>query len=141
MRRVIPLLVLTVAACGGSGSIEVTDAWGRPTPPVADTAALYLSFENGASSNDRLLAVEAGDRCASTELHVSAMDGGVMRMRPATPDELAIPSGATLVMEPGGIHVMCIGPSAPFETGDEISLVVEFEGAGTIEVTAPVEDR
>jgi copper(I)-binding protein len=141
LRHVIPLLLVAVAACGGSGSIEVTDAWARPTPPVAETAALYVSFENGTSSDDRLVGVDAGDRCGTVELHRSAMADGVMQMRPATPEELAIPSGAALVMEPGGVHVMCIGPSAPFETGDEIELVFEFEQAGTVEVTAPVEDR
>ena len=60
MRHVIPLLLVAVAACGGSGSIEVTDAWARPTPPVAETAALYVSFENGASSDDRLVGARLG---------------------------------------------------------------------------------
>ena len=141
MRRVIPVLLLAVAACGGGGSLEVTDAWARPTPEVATTAAFYVTFENGTSSDDRLTAVRVDDRCDAAELHRSSIVDGMMQMRPADADDLAIRAGESLEMEPGGVHVMCIGPNAPLVAGDEIALLFEFERAGTIEATAVVEDR
>ncbi len=64
-----------------------------------------------------------------------------MQMRPAEPAELAVPAGGTLVMEPGGLHVMCIGLRSPLVEGEEIPITFEFESAGTVEVTVTVEDR
>ncbi len=141
MRRVVAVLLLSLAACGGDGSLEVTDAWARPTPEVATTAAFYVTFENGTSSDDRLAAVRVDDRCDAAELHRSSIVDGMMQMRPADADDLTIRAGESLVMEPGGVHVMCIGPTAPLVAGDEIRLVFEFAQAGSVETTAVVEDR
>ena len=141
MRRVVPVLLLSLAACGGDGSQEVTDAWARPTPEVATTAAFYTTFENGTSSDDRLTAVRADNRCDAAELDRSSIVDGMMQMRPADADDLTIRAGESLVMEPGALHVMCIGPSAPLVAGDEIRLVFEFARAGSVEATAVVEDR
>jgi copper(I)-binding protein len=144
MRRFVPsllVLALVLAACGGSGEMTVTDAWGRSSPAVAEAAAFYVTFENGTSVDDRLLGVADTERCDAIEVHKSEMVEGLMQMRPADPSELQVAAGDSLVMEPGGLHVMCIGLRTPLVEGEEVPLTFEFEQAGTVEATVVVEDR
>lgn len=143
MRRLVSCLlgVVLLTACGGSGAMTVTDAWGRSTPSVADAAAFYVTFENGTSAADRLLAVSETERCETVELHRSETVDGVMQMRPAGSSDLGVPAGGTLVMEPGGLHVMCVGLRSPLVEGEEIPLAFDFEQAGTVEASVVVEDR
>lgn len=144
MPRRIALLatLLLVASCSRlNGEVTVTDSWAPTTPPHAPTAAIYLTIENGSGEDDQLLDVESA-RCGTIELHATTIDENrIMRMRLATPDLLEIPSGKTLEMMPGGLHVMCIDPPTPFEEGEMLDVTVTMEVAGTVQITTPVENR
>ncbi len=132
---------LVLAACGGGGGMVVEDAWGRSSPSSADAAAFYVTVRNDTGAADRLVAA-AVDRCTKTEIHESSMDAnGVMKMRPADPDALEVPPGGELTMAPGGLHVMCMGVTAPLEEGETVQLRLTFEGAGTVPVAVAIEDR
>lgn len=134
--------LLASAACGdgGSGSLEITDAWARPSPPTADTAAFYVEVDNGGSEPDRLTGASS-DRCAMSELHSSETTDGIMTMGPAGADELLIPAGGRLTLEPGGLHAMCMGLTAPLIEGETIDVEFTFETAGTVEAAISVGDR
>jgi len=144
MRRLIALLVfaMLIAACSrASGVVEVTDSWAPSMPPNAPTGVIYLTIDNGSATDDRIVDVTT-DRCGAVELHATQIDENrIMRMRLAGPESLEIPSGSTLEMSPGALHVMCIDPPTPFEEGETIDLTVSLEKAGTLEVTTPVENR
>jgi periplasmic copper chaperone A len=69
------------------------------------------------------------------------MDGGdapMMQMRPV--DEIPVPAGATVALEPGGLHVMMLDLAEPLEIGSTIELTLTFEQAGEVVVTAEVRD-
>ncbi len=147
MRRRLPSilagLVLLTAACsgGGNGIVEITDSWAPTTPPGAQAAVVYLTIANGTGEDDQLIAVTT-DRCGTIELHATQFDDNrVMRMRLAEPDQLTIPAGEILEMIPGGLHVMCIAPTSPFEVGEQLDLMVTLEAAGNIAVTTVVSNR
>ena len=142
LRHVLIALVLLVASCSSrSGVLEITDSWAPTTPPRAQAAVIYLTIENGTGDADRLVGVTT-DRCGTIELHATTIDEErIMRMRLAEPELLTIPSGDTLEMIPGGLHVMCIDPTTPFRAGDLLDLTVTFEGAGNREVSTLVENR
>jgi len=144
MRRTVLAVVLFVLLAGCtrlSGVMEITDSWAPTTPPRAQAAVVYLTIENGTSEDDRLVDVMA-DRCGTIELHATQIDENrIMRMRLAEPELLAIPSGGTMEMIPGGLHVMCINPPTPFAKGETLNLTVVFEKAGSFEITTPVENR
>ncbi len=63
---------------------------------------------------------------------------GEMTMRPI--DSLELPAGDTVVLEPGGYHIMLIDLVAPLETGQEIEVTLTFENAGERVITVPVRD-
>jgi copper(I)-binding protein len=135
--------VALLAACGSgeSGVIEVVDSWAPATPPNAPAAVIYLQIDNGTGDDDRLLDVEL-DRCESIELHNTTIDEErIMRMRLAEPAALEIPAGGELMMEPAGLHVMCIGLDAPFREGETLQLTLILESGMRLGMAAPVENR
>jgi copper(I)-binding protein len=142
IRYVALLLILTAAACSGrSGVLEITDSWAPSTPPGAQAGVIYLTIDNGTGADDRLVSV-ATDRCGTIELHATTIDENqIMRMRTAEPELLEIPSGETMEMVPGQLHVMCIDPPEPWRAGEMVDLEVTLEQAGTIAITTPVENR
>ncbi len=64
-------------------------------------------------------------------------DMGEMTMQELV-DGLALSAGQMVKFEPGGYHVMLIDLVDPLEVGDEIGLTLEFETAGSVEVTVEV---
>lgn len=135
------VLALVLSACGGSGVIEVTDAWAATTPPGVDTAAIYLTISNGTGADDRIVGFSS-ERCETAELHASLLgDDQVMRMRPATPEALTVPAGGELAMRPGSLHVMCIRPTSDFVEGDSLALELTMESGMVLSGTAAIENR
>jgi len=116
-------------------SIKVSEVWARATPASAKAGAIYLTASNSGTAADRLVSAStpAADK---TELHETVMDNGVMKMRPVK--SLPIAAGKSLVLKPGGYHVMLTGLKAPLKEGDSVPLTLTFEKAGTMQVTAKV---
>lgn len=133
--------MLLLAGCGGSGVVEVSDGWAGSMPPSAETAAIYLTIDNGTSHAVRIVDVMSA-RCGAIELHESRLDDQqVMRMRPATEEALTIGSGETLEMIPGSLHVMCIDVQGPFDVGDRFDLTVDFDDGSDLTREVMVENR
>lgn len=135
--RAVLLLVATVmfaAACGGSedsGAIEIEDA--RYRVATAELGAGYLSISNTTNSDVTLEGASA-EGVGRIELHEStANDDGTMAMQ-ARPDGFLIAAGETVVLEPGGKHLMIFEPEGTddltisFDFGDEtIDVVTAFD--------------
>lgn len=141
--RTAPLLLTTLllAGCGGSGVVEITDAWAGSMPPSAETAAIYLTIENGTSGSVRIAEVTS-PRCGAVEIHESRLDDQqVMRMRPASDEAITVASGDTLEMTPGALHVMCIDVQEHFEVGDEFDLELDLDDGATLAASVTVENR
>jgi copper(I)-binding protein len=140
--RVLPLLALAAAlliACrGGENGIEARAVWVRESPATAQTGAFYLELHNGSGVDDALVAVQS-DACGQVELHESAMDDhDVMSMAPVEDRRIPLPAGETVALEPGGLHVMCLGIEEPFVSGEQIPLLLQFEQHEPIEVEAEI---
>jgi copper(I)-binding protein len=140
---------VAIVACGGSNDdaivevdgIAVTDAWARPTPPTVDEAAFYLTVENRGAPEDRLIDAES-PACTVLTLHVTEIDANdVARMAEADRDQLGLRKGRTVEMSPNGLHLMCLGLTAPLEEGDEVEVVLRFAEHDPITVPLTVEQR
>lgn len=134
------LLLLLVAGCrvAEQGGLVVESAWGRPSPQGAPAAAFYMTIVNHSGRQDAIQAVHS-EACAALELHRSAMDEeGVMRMAPVPGGKIDVASGESVRLEPGGLHIMCVGPPQPFAAGQEVLLTLDFEVAGSIDVAAEI---
>ena len=120
------------AAVTKIGNIEVSDAFTRATLPNAPVAGGFLTLTNTGSEDDRLLAVET-PIAQQGQIHEMSMEGEVMKMRQLT-DGLVIPAGESVVLEPGGYHLMFMGLNGPVAEGDAVPVTLTFEKAGTTTV-------
>lgn len=120
-----------------AGALYIDHPHARPTPPGGRAGAAYFSVANKGGLQDRLLRASS-PRAATVELHSMNMDGNVMRMRPVP--AVAVPAGATVKLEPGGLHVMLTGLKQPLKTGERFPLTLVFEKAGSVTVEIVVEE-
>ena len=61
----------------------------------------------------------------------------VMTMRPVK-GGLEIPPGGAVELKPGGLHIMFLEVSRPFNVGETVPVTLEFERAGSVEIAFPV---
>lgn len=118
------------------GAIEIHAPWVRAMAPNAPAAGGFMRLRNTGTAPDRLLSVASPD-AARVEIHTVIHDGDVMRMRPVE-GGLTLPPGATVTLAPGGDHLMLVEPQRQFVEGEEVTLELAFERAGTSAVRVPV---
>ena len=137
------LLVMSVAACGSGASnttqpaggfVSVSGAWVRAAASGGMSAA-YLTITNGRLDGETLVGVST-PAAQSASLHKTVTKDGVTGMEPV--DGIAIPVGGTVVLEPGGYHIMLEGLAADLAVGQVVQLTLTFEAAGAINVSAEV---
>jgi copper(I)-binding protein len=127
-------LLLSTPAFAG---VTATDAWVRGTVPAQDSTGAFLTLR---SSDAATVVAVRSPLARSAEIHSSAMDNGVMRMRAM--DNLALPAGKDVELRPGGHHIMLMGLARPLVAGDKVPLALVIEDAAgkrtTVEVAAEV---
>ena len=133
------LMAMTVAACGGDDdTVKAEDAWARTSAMMQDAGAVYVTITGGETADTLVRAQAPTDIAAMTEIHETTMnDEGTMMMGEVP--AIDVPAGTTVMLEPGGYHIMLMNLAAPLESGQEFDVVLTFETAG--EVTVPVEVR
>lgn len=126
----------TDMASGSSGELVVDQITANLTLPTA-SGAVYMRITNGTTKDDALVgAIVPG--CGLVELHEMIMDGDVMRMNPVEGGQIPIPAGQTVMLERGGLHVMCLDKTGTYEVGQMVPVTLQFTNAGTLEVMAEV---
>ncbi len=119
------------------GSLEITTPWSRATPPSARTGGGFMTITNKGTTADRLVTARSSVS-DKVEIHEVQMDGSVMRMRELAKG-LEIPPGATVMLKPGGYHIMFMELKAPFAKDAKVPLTLVFEKAGSLDVQLNVE--
>jgi copper(I)-binding protein len=143
----ILMMTVLIAGCGGGGLLpSPEDAGGLVVDNVtalltlpSDTGAAYMRITNNGDSDDALINATI-DGCGTIELHEIIMEDDVMQMRQVEGNRILIPAGQTVTLEPGGLHVMCIGKTGEFAIGQPVPVMLTFENAGEMEVIAQVLD-
>ena len=119
----------------GANALVVQDAWVRATPPGADIAAAYMTLRNAGTTPITVTGV-ASPIAGHAMIHETKVEGGQSKMRPH--EQLAIAPGATVKLQPGGLHVMMHDLKQPLTVGEKVPLVIQLSGGGTVEATATV---
>jgi copper(I)-binding protein len=121
-------------------SIQVTDAWVRPTIGQSKASAAYMRIANE-GGEDEVLMGASSPRVKAVELHQTTMTpDGVMQMRKVE-NGLTIPAGGSLALAQGGTHLMLFGVEGALKDGEVLTLTLEFAGGGNIDVRVPVATR
>ncbi len=116
--------------------LTITQPWARATPPAAVTGAGYLTITNNGTADDILLSVTS-DFAEVNEVHEMTMADDRMVMRPLE-DGLVIPAGETVVLRPGGFHLMFVQLVDGLVEGTEVPVTLTFETTGTVEINLVV---
>lgn len=143
MAKAISVILVGLALALASGGrtahaddgIRIDGAWARATPAAARTAALYLTITNTGSAPDTIegASTPVADKA---ELYEMTMENGVMEMRPVP--SLTLAPGKSLVLKPGGYHLMLTGLKAPLKGGQTVPVTVIFTHAGAQQVAVSV---
>jgi copper(I)-binding protein len=118
-----------------AGGMVVAQPWSRPTPPVATVGVAYFSMTNVGGKADSLIAISS-PIARKVEIHESRTVQGMVKMR-AVPS-VECPPGATVKIEPGGLHVMLVDLSRPLAAGTQFPLSLRFRDAGVLTVQVRV---
>ncbi len=118
------------------GALEIIHPWARASIGKARSGAAYLAIANNGATADRLVGART-QIAKKAGLHRSVMENGVMKMRPVEGIEIA--PGETVVLEPGGFHVMLMGLKTPLVEGTRFPMTLIFEKAGSIAVEVTVQ--
>jgi periplasmic copper chaperone A len=113
------------------GDMRIMQPWSRALPPVSVNGAAYMTLMNTGTVADKLISIST-PAARKAEVHTHVMDDGMMKMRPV--GDLEIPPGDSAVMQPGGLHIMLMGLTAPLVEGETYPLTLNFERAGSIEL-------
>jgi periplasmic copper chaperone A len=131
------LTASAVPAIAQSSNIQVEKPFARATPAGASTGAVYMTISNKSNAADRLTGASS-DVAEKLQVHEMKMENGVMKMR-ELPNGLAVPADGSVALKPGSYHVMLIGLKKPLKPGETFPLTLNFEKAGNVAITVPVQ--
>ena len=136
-RMLLSLTLALIATCGAraetASPIKLKAPWLRATPRSAPVAGGYVSIVNTGVLPDRLIGASL-PIAADGQVHSMSMVDGVMHMQRLDAG-LPIPPGGTIVLTPGGDHLMFIKPTRQLKEGESVEGRLVFEKAGAISVT------
>lgn len=118
-----------------AADLEVSGAFIRASPKVANAGAGFVTIKNSGKQDDKLIAASA-NVSKSVELHTHIKDGEIMRMRKV--EAINVPAGGAAELKPGGDHVMFIDLNGPLKEGDKVAVTLKFEKGGEVKVEMPV---
>jgi copper(I)-binding protein len=96
-----------------------------------------MTIANKGDADDTLKSART-PKAKTVELHQTTVTAdGVMQMRKVE-DGLPVEAGASLVLKPGGAHLMLLGLEDALKAGEELVLTLEFANAGAVDVVVPV---
>jgi len=117
------------------GAIAIGHPFAQATLPGQPNGGAYLKLDNQGSADKLLSATSPVSK--SVEMHMTSMDGDVMRMRQV--DAIELPANKLVELRPGASHIMLIGLKAPLKEGDSFPLTLKFEKAGEVVVDVKVQ--
>lgn len=151
------ITTLLIAACGsvsapGLPRIALEDAWVRAMPAMqmhqstetssgtgdhlgGNTSTAYMIVRNKGGSTDYLVGVQS-EAAEAVEMHTTQTENGISTMRRV--ERIEVPAGGEAILQPGGFHIMLINLKRELSEGDMVTLTLEFEQSGIVEVDAEV---
>jgi len=138
MKRLFMLFgLLLLMPLQAMAEIIVEDAWVRLPPPVADTAAGYMTIRNHDGQDVEITKVTTAI-AKSPEFHTMQMHDGMMHMQKM--EKVVVPAHGGISFDPGGNHLMLIGLTRALETGEHLMITLETSDGQSVMIHAEVRD-
>lgn len=132
------LLALSGAARAGDCLPEIDSAWIRKPPMAMPMMAGFAEIRNPCAEPVRIVAARS-PAFGAVELHETTRVDGVSRMRHV--EALDVPARGTVVLAPGGLHMMLMQPKDEAVEGSTLEVELELDDgrrlAAGFQVRAP----
>ena len=135
MGKIFTVLLVIVGFVYAKPEIVIEDPWVRAVPPTAKNTALFMVIKNVGDDPDALIGVKT-DISKMVSIHKTVNQNGVMKMIHV--DKLSVPAGGSVVLKPGGYHIMVMGLKKDIKAGENVKFTLIFEKTGEITIKAPV---
>jgi periplasmic copper chaperone A len=131
---VISILV-SFAFATQAAAIEIVNPVALTQPDTAAPGAIGLTIVNKAGA-DKLVSTKT-PVAKIAQIHNNKIKRGKMRMRRKS--GLQIGANTVTTLKTDGLHIMLMGLKSPLKAGMTFPLTLNFENAGTVEVTVTVQ--
>lgn len=115
--------------------ITVSEVWAKETVPGTSSSALYATLYNTTRKPTALTKVTV-EGVNKAELHVHNATDGMMQMRRV--ESIDVGGRATVMLEPGGYHVMLFQLKAPLKAGQKVPVEFQFSNGEKVAATANI---
>jgi hypothetical protein len=134
-------LGILLSACNPGGNhpeLDFEGAWVRPLPTGMKMTAGFGVVRNSQQKPIEITAFSSPS-FGDVSLHRTELVDGVSKMREVPALKLA--AGESIVLEPGGYHLMLMMPSAEIQPGDVVSIEMTAADGLSFRFDVPVERR
>lgn len=115
----MPAMALALAT-----PISLTNARSLPTIAESNIGVAFISMTNTGTKPLTLIGAQSSVS-KKVEIHTHETSGDIMQMRKI--DRVDIPAGATIEMQPGGLHLMLIGLRQPLAVNQQFDVILTFK--------------
>jgi len=127
--------IIVGASWAVQASVQLKGFWARPAGKAIPSAAYGVIVNTGAKADTLLEA--ASPQAGRVELHETVRDTtGRMQMRKVR--QIVVPAQDSIVLRPGGLHIMLYDLTQALRPGDTVQLRLRFAQAGWQQVACPV---
>ena len=106
--------------------IIIEDAWVRASEYSAKAGGMTGIFAKITNNGDKTITLVGGSTDAAMMVQTHEVVNGMMQEKKGG---IVIKPGETVILEPGGLHIMIMNITKPIVAGDKMSITVKFEGA------------
>ncbi len=128
------LLVVTISGCSAE-QLEISDSWVRSSDMSVSGGMTGMFMEITNPTSGEITLIGGSSDSGMVEIHETVMGADGMQMQEIN-GGIEIPAGGTVVLQPGGLHVMIMNLNSDVVAGDEVSVELEFDGHPNVSVTA-----
>ncbi|MGB5440598.1 MAG: copper chaperone PCu(A)C [Gammaproteobacteria bacterium] len=129
------LTALCLCTAATAATLDISHAWVREAPPASKVLAAYMAIRNPGDAVISISGISSPD-FESAELHRTVVSEGMARMLHIK--QLEIPAKGTVMLEPGGLHLMLFNPSRPLAAGDRVTLTLHLSNDICLTLDTPV---
>lgn len=131
---VILALTLVLAAPASAQTFNITDAWFRALPGKLPAGG-YFNVHNATRGDLAILGAQS-EGCSTVMVHRSSNAGGMSRMEMV--DKVDVRAGDKVSFAPGGLHLMCMRPTALMKIGGKVPVVLHLSDGTRVAATFAV---
>ncbi|EPJ45898.1 MAG: hypothetical protein OFPII_25460 [Osedax symbiont Rs1] len=135
MKTKLCLIFSLFCSTYASAGLDIDQGYVRAVPPGKMMSAAFMHLSNNTGQTITLIG-GTSPNVKAIEVHNHSMVNGVMKM--VRIPGLSIEPGKTVILKPGGLHLMLIGLKRKLNKGESFSFNLQFKNIPAQSIDLPV---